>query len=81
MTENFPVSRPSGCQFDPAHEYAADRRTAGPSKVSTPAGVQEVFARLYIRIPTLRLAVPFEKIQYKNNTLVYGVTSLPVTWT
>ncbi|MGY4772070.1 cytochrome P450 [Kribbella sp. CWNU-51] len=43
--------------------------------------LQEVFARLYIRIPTLRLAVPFDEIQYKNNTLVYGATSLPVTWT
>ena len=42
--------------------------------------LQEVFSRLYTRIPTLRLAVPFEEIQYKNNTLVYGVTTLPVTW-
>jgi len=42
--------------------------------------LQEVFARLYTRIPTLRLAVPFEEIQYKDNTLVYGVTALPVTW-
>ena len=42
--------------------------------------LQEVFSRLYTRIPTLRLAVPFEELEYRNNTLVYGVTALPVTW-
>lgn len=42
--------------------------------------LQEVFSRLYRRIPTLRLAVPFEEIKFKNNTIVYGVTALPVTW-
>jgi cytochrome P450 len=42
--------------------------------------LQEVFGRLYTRIPTLRLAVPFEELEYRNNTLVYGVTALPVTW-
>lgn len=42
--------------------------------------LQEVFTRLYRRIPTLRLAVPFEQITFKDNTLVYGVTALPVTW-
>jgi len=42
--------------------------------------LQEVFSRLYARIPTLRLAVPFEEIKFKDNTLVYGVHALPVTW-
>jgi cytochrome P450 len=42
--------------------------------------LQEVFTRLFARIPTLRLAVPFEQIDYRENTLVYGVTALPVTW-
>ncbi|MDX6263905.1 MAG: hypothetical protein QOH84_5593 [Kribbellaceae bacterium] len=42
--------------------------------------LQEVYTRLYRRIPTLRLAVPFEEITYKDNALVYGVTALPVTW-
>ncbi|WP_328992414.1 cytochrome P450 [Kribbella sp. NBC_01245] len=42
--------------------------------------LQEVFTRLYRRIPTLRLAVPFEEIDFKHNTLVYGVKALPVTW-
>ncbi|WP_427891117.1 cytochrome P450 [Kribbella sp. GL6] len=42
--------------------------------------LQEVFTRLFTRIPTLRLAVPFEEIDYRVNTLVYGVTALPVGW-
>ncbi|GAA1156492.1 cytochrome P450 [Kribbella jejuensis] len=42
--------------------------------------LQEVFTRLFARIPTLRLAVPFEEIDYRENTLVYGMTALPVTW-
>ncbi len=44
------------------------------------AELEEVYTRLYRRIPTLRLAVPFEEIRFKDNTLVYGVTALPVTW-
>ena len=42
--------------------------------------LQEVFARLHQRIPTLRLAVPFEDIEFKDNALVYGVRALPITW-
>ncbi|RDI34638.1 cytochrome P450 [Lentzea flaviverrucosa] len=42
--------------------------------------LQEVFARLHQRIPTLRLAVPFEQIEFKNDALVYGVRALPVIW-
>ncbi|GAA1570168.1 cytochrome P450 [Kribbella karoonensis] len=42
--------------------------------------LQEVFTRLFARIPTLRLAVPFDEIDYRENTLVYGVAALPVTW-
>ena len=37
MTDSFPVRRPSGCPFDPAHEYAAFRRDDRLSKVSTHA--------------------------------------------
>lgn len=40
----------------------------------------EVYTRLYRRIPTLRLAIPFEDVEFKDNTLVYGVKALPVTW-
>jgi cytochrome P450 len=42
--------------------------------------LREVCTRLFRRIPTLRLAVPFEQLEFKNNTLVYGVQALPVTW-
>ena len=42
--------------------------------------LQEVFSRLYRRIPTLRLAVPFEELKFKDNALAYGVRALPVTW-
>ncbi|MFD1051632.1 cytochrome P450, partial [Kibdelosporangium lantanae] len=42
--------------------------------------LQEVFTRLYARIPTMRLAVDMDELTYKNNTLVYGVQKLPVAW-
>lgn len=32
------------------------------------------------RLPTLRLAVPMEDLQFRQRGLVFGVTSLPVTW-
>ncbi|WP_394620213.1 cytochrome P450 [Lentzea sp. JNUCC 0626] len=42
--------------------------------------LQEVFTRLHQRVPTLRLAVPFEDVEFKHDALVYGVRTLPVTW-
>ncbi|HEX3782858.1 MAG TPA: cytochrome P450 [Pseudonocardiaceae bacterium] len=42
--------------------------------------LREVFSRLFQRIPTMRLAVPFEEIVFKDSALVYGVKALPVTW-
>ncbi|GAA3748261.1 cytochrome P450 [Streptomyces tremellae] len=35
---------------------------------------------LFTRFPTLRTAVPHEKLDYRTNALVFGVNSLPVTW-
>jgi cytochrome P450 len=32
------------------------------------------------RFPTLRLAVPFERIEFRIFSPIHGVTSLPVTW-
>ncbi|PSL55810.1 cytochrome P450 [Saccharothrix carnea] len=32
------------------------------------------------RFPDLRLAVPFEDVEYRTGQLVFGVESLPVTW-
>jgi cytochrome P450 len=42
--------------------------------------LQEVYTRLYSRIPSLRLAVEMDELKYKDNALVYGVRTLPVAW-
>ncbi len=44
------------------------------------AELQIVFHTLFRRIPTLRLAAPFEEIPFKHDRLAYGVYELPVTW-
>lgn len=38
------------------------------------------FNRLLDRFPNLRLAVPFEELEFKPTAIIYGVRSLPVTW-
>ncbi len=32
------------------------------------------------RVPSLRLAVPFDEIEFKTDTLIFGPAHLPVTW-
>lgn len=44
------------------------------------AEMQIVFHTLLRRIPTMRLAIPFEEIPFKHDRLAYGVYELPVTW-
>ena len=44
------------------------------------AEMQIVFQTLLRRIPTLRLAIPFEEIPFKDDRLAYGVYSLPCAW-
>ena len=44
------------------------------------AELQIVFHTLFRRIPTLRLAIPFEEIPFKHDRLAYGVYELPVAW-
>ncbi|MFI5783822.1 cytochrome P450 [Nocardia sp. NPDC051570] len=39
-----------------------------------------VYRRLFERIPSLRLAVPFEELRFKHDAMVYGLHALPVTW-
>ncbi len=39
-----------------------------------------VLATLPRRIPSLRLAVPFDEIEFKKDTVVFGPVTLPVTW-
>lgn len=40
----------------------------------------EVFRRLFRKIPTLRLAIPFDQVPFKESSLIYGPKSMPVTW-
>jgi cytochrome P450 len=42
--------------------------------------LQVVYGTLYRRLPGLRLAVPLEQIPFKDDSSVYGVYKLPVTW-
>ncbi|AVT41182.1 cytochrome P450 [Plantactinospora sp. BB1] len=42
--------------------------------------LQIVFDTLFARIPDLRLAVPADKLSFKDDSTVYGLHSLPVTW-
>ena len=38
------------------------------------------FRALFERFPSLRLAVPLEQIRWRDDSFVYGVHELPVTW-
>lgn len=42
--------------------------------------LQVAYARLFARLPDLRLAVPLEEIRFKHESSVYGVAALPVAW-
>ncbi|MFI6316463.1 cytochrome P450 [Nonomuraea sp. NPDC050556] len=42
--------------------------------------LQVVYGTLYRRIPTLALAVPLERLDFKDHAVFYGVRELPVTW-
>jgi cytochrome P450 len=44
------------------------------------AELQIVFQTLLRRIPTLKLAIPFDEVPFKHDRLAYGVYDLPVTW-
>jgi cytochrome P450 len=44
------------------------------------AELQIVFHTLVKRIPTLRLAIPFDEVPFKHDRLAYGVYELPVAW-
>ncbi|XKK61350.1 cytochrome P450 [Streptomyces sp. ARC32] len=42
--------------------------------------LQIALPALLRRLPTLRLAIPFEDVAFRQQTGFYGVTELPVTW-
>lgn len=39
-----------------------------------------VYETLFRRVPTLRLAVDFQELEFKENSSFYGLHALPVTW-
>ncbi len=44
------------------------------------AEMQIVFPTLLKRIPTMKLAIPFDEVPFKHDRLAFGVYELPVTW-
>jgi cytochrome P450 len=42
--------------------------------------LQVVYGTLYRRIPTLRLAIPFDEVEFAFEGIAYSLHSLPVTW-
>lgn len=42
--------------------------------------LQVGYAKLFGRLPDLRLAVPLDEIRFKHDSGVYGVAALPVAW-
>ncbi|MFD0268800.1 cytochrome P450 [Streptomyces sp. NPDC127106] len=80
-----PERFPSGEEFDPAaraHGHLAfgygPHQCMGQSLARVE--LQEVYAAVARRIPTLRTAVPEEELRFKSDMAVYGLHALPVTW-
>ncbi len=44
------------------------------------AELQIVYGTVFNRFPKLRLAVPFEELQFRHEMFVYGVHELPLAW-
>ena len=44
------------------------------------AELQIVFSKLFQRFPNLKLAVPFDELEFRYDAFVYGIEKLPVTW-
>lgn len=42
--------------------------------------LQEAIDVIFDRLPDLRLAVPFEQLEFKTDRIVYGLIGLPVEW-
>ncbi|WP_280507363.1 cytochrome P450 [Nocardia flavorosea] len=42
--------------------------------------LQIVFKTLLERIPSMRLAIPLDEVEFKHDKLAYGLYRLPVTW-
>jgi hypothetical protein len=57
---------------------AGDHRCMGA--FLSKAEMEIAFATLWRRIPSLKLAVPFEALSFREEGVVYGVRKVPVTW-
>jgi hypothetical protein len=78
--------------FPDAHELNIHRRNARATlafgygihqcigQLLSRVELQVVHGTLWRRIPTLRLAVPFDEVRFKDDGSVYGLHALPVTW-
>jgi cytochrome P450 len=44
------------------------------------AELRVVYGMLFKRLPNLQLAVPFEKLRFRQDMFVYGVHELPLAW-
>ncbi|WP_329578158.1 cytochrome P450 [Kitasatospora sp. NBC_01250] len=44
------------------------------------AELQIALSTLLRRLPALRLAVPFDEVPFRNETVIYGLRALPVAW-
>jgi cytochrome P450 len=42
--------------------------------------LQIVFGTIFKRVPTLRLATTIDKVEFKHDSIAYGVYQLPVAW-
>ncbi|MGH3172168.1 MAG: cytochrome P450 [Trebonia sp.] len=75
------------------HPDQLDFHRSGPAHVALGRGLhictgqwmgrillQAVFGVLAARVPSLRLAVPFEQLRFKESEALIGLHELPVTW-
>jgi cytochrome P450 len=73
--EGFDISR--GARHHVAFGYGI-HQCLGQNLARTELAI--VFGTLFRRIPGLRLAVPVTELPFKNDSFIYGVNALPVTW-
>lgn len=79
--------------FPDPERFDIKRETKGNSHVAFAFGIHQclgqplarlelqiVFETIFKRFPNLRLAVPFDELQFKHNASVFGLVSLPVAW-
>lgn len=79
--------------FPEPDRFDIHRETKGASHVAFSFGVhqclgqplarlelQVMFETLFKRLPTLRLAVPLDALEFKRNGNVFGLVSMPVAW-